>query len=81
VEGNKLSFIIGVSMEEHTYNSEGLMTKYEYTGDGVVGIRWKLVSGGGDSLDSIILIPIIGGISVAVIAAVIIIYLKKFRKP
>jgi len=80
VDGNKLTFLNGNEKKEYTYNSNGLLTKYEWKSSGNLAMRWQLVGAGDDSINYLILIPIIGGISVAVIATIIIIYRKKFRK-
>jgi hypothetical protein len=44
VDGNKLRFIDGDSIKENTYNSNGLLTKYEWRNTaGDLAMRYKLV--------------------------------------
>lgn len=87
IEGNKLIFnsTSGAIQDEHTYNSDGILTEYAWISNNNLGMRMVLLGpgGGGDFPLTIIIIAsisIAGGIGVAGVSIILLRKRKRARE-
>jgi hypothetical protein len=74
VDGNKLRFIDGNEVRENTYNSDGILTKYEWRADGTLAMQYKLA---GPSKDEIPFGNFFLLFTIITVLALIVIFRKK----
>jgi len=84
IEGNKLIFDSGVNQDEHTYNSDGILTEYAWISNNNLVMRMVLMepSGGDLPLPLIIIavVSIAGGIGVAGVSIILLRKKKRARE-